>query len=162
MVHWRLGPSQLNGTFTRYCMQCGRFSTSHQPDVTFTCEELPQMFSHYISAKEDGWRMSLLQRGIQIWSNVVKIIRYWLALFVSKRPRNNKSFDTLVKYHSDHLMICKFQFFKYVASVLKYFLVGFQTNKQANASFLSNCSRKVVSEMSNVIYGKRCSSWMPY
>ena len=59
----------------------------------------------------------------------MKVIRYWLALSVSKRPRNNKSFDTPVKYHSDPLMICKFQFFKYVASVLKYFLVAFQTNK---------------------------------
>ena len=69
------------------------------------------------------------ERAIQIWWNVVKVIRYWLALSVSKRPRNNKSFDTLIKYHSDPLMICKFQFFKYVASVLKYFLVAFQTNK---------------------------------
>ena len=69
------------------------------------------------------------ERDIQIWSNVVKVIRYWLASSVSKRSRNNKSFDTLVKYHNHPLMICKFQFFKYVASVLKYFLVDFQTNK---------------------------------
>ena len=47
-------------------------------------------------------------RAIQIWSNVVKVIRYWLALSVSKRPRNNKSFDTLVNSGGSRLGIWGF------------------------------------------------------
>ena len=47
----------------------------------------------------------------------------------SKHSRNNKSFDTLVKYHTDKLMVPKVHFFKYVASMLRPFLLRFQTSK---------------------------------
>ena len=37
-------------------------------------------------------------RGVQIWDNIAQVVTYWLSLSKRKRPRNNKSFDTLVRY----------------------------------------------------------------
>ena len=50
-------------------------------------------------------------RGIQIWKNIVEVMKYWRSLPKSKHPCNNKSFDTLVKYHTDKLMVPKLHFF---------------------------------------------------
>ena len=47
---------------------------------------------------------------IQIWENIVQVVKCWLSLSKSKRPRNSKSFDTLLKYHTDKLMISKLHF----------------------------------------------------
>ena len=58
-------------------------------------------------------------QGIQIWENVVQLVKYWLSLSKSKSPRNSKSFDSLVKYHTDKLMISELHFFKYIASILR-------------------------------------------
>ena len=67
--------------------------------------------------------------GIQIWENIVQVMKYWRSLPKSKHPRNNKSFDTLVKYHTDKLMVPKLHFFKYITSILRPFLLRFQTSK---------------------------------
>ena len=65
-------------------------------------------------------------RGIQMWEN---IIQYWLSLSRGKRP-HNRSFDTLVKCHADKLIISKLHFLKkYIVSILKPFLLQFQTSK---------------------------------
>jgi hypothetical protein len=40
-------------------------------------------------------------RAIKIWENVIKLVKHWLHLPKSKRPKDNKSYDTLVKYHLD-------------------------------------------------------------
>ena len=68
-------------------------------------------------------------RGIQIWESIVQVVNYWLSLSKSKRPRNNKSFDTLVRYHTDKLMVSKFHFLKYIASIMRPFLLQSQTSK---------------------------------
>ena len=49
-------------------------------------------------------------RGIQIWENIVQVMKYWHSLPKSKHPHNNKSVDTLVKYHIDKLMVPKLHF----------------------------------------------------
>ena len=52
-----------------------------------------------------------------------------LSLIVKiKCPRNSKLFDTLFKYHADKL-ISKLHFFKYIAWILRLFLLWFQTSK---------------------------------
>ena len=56
-------------------------------------------------------------------------MKYWRSLPKSKHPRNNKSFDTLVKYHTDKLMVPKLYFLKYIASILRPFLLRFQISK---------------------------------
>ena len=59
-------------------------------------------------------------RGIQIWENIVQAVKYWRSLPKTKHPRNKKSFDTLVKYHTDKLMVPKLDFASYFASILHY------------------------------------------
>ena len=68
-------------------------------------------------------------RGIQIWENIVQVVKYWLSLSKNRRPCNNKPVDTLVKYRTGKLVISKLNFLKYIASILRPFLLRFQTNK---------------------------------
>ena len=68
-------------------------------------------------------------RAIQLWPNIVKVIKYFQSLCRSKRPQNNKSYDTLVAHHTSSIIEVKLHFFKYVAAILKVFLVGYQTDK---------------------------------
>ena len=67
-------------------------------------------------------------RAIQIWPDISKVIRHWLSLAKSKRPQN-KSFNVLVKHHTDPLMLIKLYFFKFIASILSPFLCHFQMPK---------------------------------
>ena len=67
-------------------------------------------------------------RAIQIWPDISKVIRHWLSLVISKQPQN-KSFDVLVKNHTDPLMLIKLHFFKFIASILSPFLRRFQMPK---------------------------------
>lgn len=86
-------------------------------------------------------------RAIKIWENVIKLVKHWLHLPKSKRPKDNKSYDTLVKYHLDETMLAKFHFFKHIASLLQEFLVSFQTDKPMVpflATSLENVLRKLM------------------
>ena len=56
------------------------------------------------------------------------MINHFQSLSQSKRPKNNKSYDLLVKYADDSLILVKFQFFKDIASILSSYLVKFQTD----------------------------------
>ena len=67
-------------------------------------------------------------RAIQISPDISKVIRHWLSLAKSKRPQN-KSFNVLIKHHTDPLMLIKLHFFKFIASILSPFLHHFQTPK---------------------------------
>ena len=58
-------------------------------------------------------------RALTAWPNVVNVIRHFLSLDQSKRPKNNKSYDTLVKHPVDSLMLVKMQFFKDIATILQ-------------------------------------------
>ena len=73
---------------------------------------------------EDG---PVAERVIEIWPNMVKVIKYWLSLCKSKQPQN-KSFDTLVRHHTSSLIVPKLHFFRFIASLLKEFLVSFQSD----------------------------------
>ena len=52
-----------------------------------------------------------------------------LAFIVKRQTLHNKSFHTLVQYHTDKLMISELHFLKYIASILRPFLLWFQTRK---------------------------------
>ena len=67
-------------------------------------------------------------RVIQIWPDISKVIRHWLSLAKSKQPQN-KSFDVLVKHHTDPRMFIKLHFFKFIALILSPFLCRFQMPK---------------------------------
>ena len=65
--------------------------------------------------------------NVEVWELVVATVRYWGSLCKSKKPKNN-SFDTLVIHYQDLLMTAKLHFFAFIATILKPFLVLFQTD----------------------------------
>ena len=65
---------------------------------------------------------------ILIWSSVQSFTKHFLSISQSTSPKNNKSFDTLVQYHSNAFMIVQFDVLKELASKLNVFLVKFQTD----------------------------------
>ena len=71
---------------------------------------------------------SVAPRAIDIWKFVASVIKHYESLSKSKRRKNNKSYDLLVKHMTDDLMLVKFQFFKDIASVLSFYLTKFQTD----------------------------------
>ena len=77
------------------------------------------MLFHTNSVLLDGWRMIL-------W--LTELRSYWMSWCLSTRPRNNKSFDTLVDYHLDVFIPAKLEFFSFIAKILKPYLVIFQSD----------------------------------
>ena len=67
-------------------------------------------------------------RALKLWPNIVKMVNHWESLCKSKRP-NNKSYETLAKFHNNSLVPVRLQFFVDVSSQLKGFLELFQTDK---------------------------------
>ena len=67
-------------------------------------------------------------RAIELWSTMVELIKTILLLPVSKRPKNNQSFDTLVAAHRDSCMLVKLHIFRDIASILSVFFTSFQSD----------------------------------
>ena len=68
-------------------------------------------------------------RGLTLWQNIVKLIKHWLSVPVSKRQKHNKSYEMLVKHHLDVTVTAKLHFFKFIASLFQKFLVLFNFDK---------------------------------
>ena len=69
------------------------------------------------------------ERAVQVWDPVLKVIQHYATNVVpSKRPKDNSSYDTLVKYQSDITMKVKLQVFKDIAHKTNMFLTAFQTD----------------------------------
>ena len=68
------------------------------------------------------------ERAIVIWEDFVRLIKEILAKPPSKRPKDNKSFDNLVKYHASPLIPVYLHLFRDVAARLNIFLIKFQTD----------------------------------
>ena len=64
---------------------------------------------------------SVAERALLLWSNIVKIIKFWEGLCKSKTPQN-KSYENLTKHYLDKVFPLKLQFFKDIAGQLKGFL----------------------------------------
>ena len=86
--------------------------------------KLPQRFC------ATGWveNEDTAQKTILVWPDIIALIKHFLALCPSKKPKNNKSFDKLVQSVNDKLMIIKLTFFKEAAHILNEFLRPFQTD----------------------------------
>ena len=54
---------------------------------------------------------AVADRALEVWLFIVSAAKHWLSLSKSKRPKNNKSNETLVKHHQDLLIPAKFYFF---------------------------------------------------
>ena len=68
------------------------------------------------------------ERAVIIWDDVVEFIKLTLQKPKSKQPQDNKSYDNLVKYHSNPLVMVELHLFKDVALILNRFLITFQTD----------------------------------
>ena len=90
------------------------------------------------------------ERAIQLWGSIVQIIKYWQSLSKSKRLQNNKSYDVLVSYHLDPLIVAKLHFFRYIASLLRIFLYSYQTDSPM-MSFISSDLYFVTKQLANII-----------
>ena len=66
-------------------------------------------------------------KAVEIWPNIVQVMKHYEDLAPSKRLRSSKSYNTLVKHADGKLMPAKLQFFGNVAHMLSEFLRGFQT-----------------------------------
>ena len=86
-------------------------------------------------------------KTVEIWPNIVHVIKHYEGLTPSKHPKNNRSYDILVKHADDKLMPTKLQFFGYVAHILSEFLGGFQNNSPMMpllCGFLETMIRRVM------------------
>ena len=85
-------------------------------------------------------------RAMSVWPFVVAVIEHFQTLPPSKQPRDNKSYDILVKYHKDCTMLFKFQFFIDIANVLSPFLKQFQTDDPV-MPFMSGTLDKMIRQL---------------
>ena len=92
---------------------------------------------------------SVASRAIEIWESIFKVIKYQQVLSASKRPKQNKSYETLVKHYLDRVMLAKFHFFKFVASIFKNYLTSFQTDNPM-LPFLSEAVEKIMRRLMNM------------
>ena len=67
-------------------------------------------------------------RLIDIWPNIIKIVKFWLSLTKKKQP-SGKSFDAVKSAVEDPLTTAKLSFFSYIASILQSFLTKYRTQK---------------------------------
>ena len=63
----------------------------------------------------------VVERAIDIWPAVVKVIGHYQSLAPSKRPQKNSSYDTLVKYYAEKFVPLKLQFFRDIAAIFEGF-----------------------------------------
>ena len=67
-------------------------------------------------------------RALEVWSSIVALVKHFQGLCQSKRPRNNKSYDTLVENYIDLLVPSKLHFFSFMAQIMQPYLIMFQTD----------------------------------
>ena len=70
----------------------------------------------------------VVERTIEVWEYIVELITFFLLKPPSQRPKENRSFDNLVKYHLNPLVPVQLHLFKDMATILSGFLVNFQTD----------------------------------
>ena len=87
-------------------------------------DELPARRDLYLRWIED---QPVADGALEVWPSVVSTVKHWLSLSKSKRPKNNKSYDTLVEHHQDLLIPVKVHFFSFIAGILKPYFVIFQS-----------------------------------
>ena len=92
------------------------------------------------------------QRALKVWDSVVLTVKYWGGLCVSKMPKNNKSYNSLVK-HLDLLIPAKLHFFVFLAGILKPYLVLFQTDAPM-LPFMYNELSQILTRLLGLIYRK--------
>ena len=102
------------------------------------------------------------ERALQIWNSIKNVAKYWEGLSKSKHP-SNKSYEELVKYHTDVLVPCKLQFFAFITSMCKPFLQIFQTDRPMLPFLLHELERltnQLVIKEADTILEKLKEKWV--
>ena len=94
------------------------------------------------------------ERALEVWPSIVATIKHWTSLCKSKQPKNNKSYETLVEYHKDPLIPARFHFFRFIAGILKPFLVIFQSDNPL-LSFMFDELSQALYRLVRLIYKKK-------
>ena len=110
-------------------MVCGNLLRTPLPEGTLT-SLLPALRIFSLSFCKTCWVEveKVAAKAVEIWPNFVQVIKHYQGLAPSRCPRNDKSYNTLVKHADNKLMPAKLQLFGDVAHMLSEFLRGFQTN----------------------------------
>ena len=82
--------------------------------------------------------------------NVVNVIKHFLSLAPSKRPKDNSSYDCLVSNKDDILMKIRMQIFKELAFHMNKFLIRFQTDAPM-VPFLAKCLSVLIRKLMSYI-----------
>ena len=86
------------------------------------------------------------ERAMLVWPYIILLINHFLSLSKSKQPKNNKSYDRLVKVFKDKLVALKLSFFKEIAAILNGFLRPFQTDNPM-VPFLSDAYEELIRKL---------------
>ena len=84
------------------------------------------------------------ERAIEVWDDIVTIVKFWMSLPKSKQPSSdNKSYTRLKDPITDPLIKTKFKCFAAVAKSLNSFLVTFQNNNPM-VPFLAQSIKEII------------------
>ena len=81
-----------------------------------------------------------------VWPDIILLINHFLSLSKSKQPKNNKSYDRLVKVFKDKLVSLKLMLFKEISAILNGFLRPFQTDNRM-VPFLSDAYEELIRKL---------------
>ena len=88
---------------------------------------------------------TVADRIVEIWKHIVATVNYWEKLPKSKRPKS-KSYEHLKSTVEDLLTPAKLQFFSFLASLFKPFLVMYQTD-QSMIPYMYNDLQKLLRKL---------------
>ena len=71
---------------------------------------------------------TVANRAIEIWGDIVKLIKLFAAKSPSKEPKHNASFNNLKEHYINEFIIVYLHFFRDVAVYLNAFLIKFRTD----------------------------------
>ena len=122
-----------------------------------TCSQFLQFYTYIKLNRIDQFPMMFCQtrwvedepvasRAMSVVVVVVVVIEHFQTPPPSKQPRDNKSYDILVKYNKDCTMLFKFQFFIDIANVLSPSLIQFQTDDHV-MPFMSGTLEKMIRQL---------------
>ena len=108
-------------------------------------------FSMYIFVSFFRWveNKKALDRLIEVWDNVKKMVAFWEGLPKSKQP-SSKSYLAVKDSVGDPFFITKFQFFSFVSNIVEPFLKKYQTD-QPMIPFLYCYLKDFVIKLLNII-----------
>ena len=90
------------------------------------------------------------RRLIDIWSNIVELVRYYERFSPSKRPKC-KSYGVVVEQSADKLKVCELHFYAFFSEKFRPFLTFYQSDKPL-APFLYGDLLKMIRDLMSLVF----------